>query len=72
VIREQGEELGMERAEVRGQKSEDKGQRAEDRDQRSDEKKAHAKPFKDRFLKYNENIFFDGLRWYDFHRGWAS
>jgi len=35
-------------------------------------KKAHARPFKDRFLKYNENIFFDGLRWYDFHRGCAS
>jgi hypothetical protein len=45
---------------------------AEDRDQRSEEKKAHARPFKDRFLKYNENIFFDGLRWYDFHRGCAS
>ena len=31
------------------------------------QKKAHARPFKDRFLKYNENIFFDGLRWSDFH-----
>jgi hypothetical protein len=47
--------------------AEDGGQRSAVRG-----KKAHARPFKDRFLKYNENIFFDGLRWYDFHRGCAS
>jgi hypothetical protein len=83
-VRDQLSVIGERRAEAAAftdygeqRRAEDRSQKPEVRRQWADvrycfRKKAHARPFKDRFLKYNENIFFDGLRWYDFHRGCAS